>query len=44
VRALKTVMVEFMSKKVSYMALFDTGSGYTIVQRAFFKKVSVLVD
>jgi len=37
-RALKTVMVEFMGKKVSCLALFDTGSGYTVVQQAFFEK------
>ena len=37
-RALKTVMVEFMGKKVSCLALFDTGSRYTVVQQAFFEK------
>ena len=35
-RVLKNVKIKFMGKKVSCTALFDTGSGYTVVQRVFF--------
>ena len=41
-RALKNVRIKFMGKKVNCTALFDTGSGYTVVQRASSKDVSVL--
>ena len=37
-RALKNVRIKFMDKEVSCTALFDTGSGHTVVQRAFFEK------
>jgi len=37
-RALKNVKVKFMDKEVSCTALFDTGSGYTVIQRAFFER------
>jgi hypothetical protein len=36
-RALKNVVVRFLDKEVSCMALFDTGSGVTAVQRSFFE-------
>jgi hypothetical protein len=36
-RALKNVVVKFLDKEVSCMALFDTGSGVTAVQRSFFE-------
>jgi hypothetical protein len=38
VRALKNVVVRFLDKEVSCMALFDTGSGVTAVQRSFFEE------
>jgi len=37
-RALKNVVVRFLGKEVSCMALFDTGSGVTAVQRSFFEE------
>ena len=37
-RALKNVRIKFMGKEVSCTALFDTGSGHTVIQRAFFEK------
>lgn len=37
-RVLKTVKVEFMGKRVDCTALFDTGSGVTVIQRFFFEK------
>ncbi|HID91477.1 TPA: retroviral-like aspartic protease [Candidatus Bathyarchaeota archaeon] len=37
-RALKTVGIKFADKEVSCTALFDTGSGYTMIQRAFFEE------
>jgi len=37
-RALKTVRVRFMDKEVDCRALFDTGSGYTVIQRTFFEE------
>jgi hypothetical protein len=38
VRALKKVVVRFLDREVSCMALFDTGSGVTAVQRSFFEE------
>jgi len=38
VRALKNVVVRFLDREVSCMALFDTGSGVTAVQRSFFEE------
>jgi hypothetical protein len=38
VRALKNVVVRFLGKEVSCMALFDTDSGVTAVQRSFFEE------
>ncbi len=35
---MKTVRVRFMGREVECTALFDTGSGYTVVQRSFFEK------
>jgi len=37
-RALKDVKIKFMGKEASCTALFDTGSGYTVVQRVFFER------
>ena len=37
-RALKDVKIKFMDKEASCTALFDTGSGYTVAQRAFFER------
>ncbi len=37
-RALKNVGIKFMDKEVSCTALFDTGSGHTVIQRTFFEK------
>jgi len=37
-RALKTVRIRFVDKEVDCLALFDTGSGYTVVQRTFFEE------
>ncbi len=37
-RALKSLEVEFLGKRVSCMALFDTGSGITAIQRVFFEE------
>jgi len=37
-RALKPVKLRYMGKEVECTALFDTGSGITAVQRAFFEK------
>jgi hypothetical protein len=37
-RALKNVEIRFLDKKVSCMALFDTGSGVTAVQRILFER------
>ena len=37
-RALKDVRIKFMDKEVGCTALFDTGSGHTVIQRAFFEK------
>ncbi|MEM3546172.1 MAG: hypothetical protein QXU47_06980 [Candidatus Bathyarchaeia archaeon] len=37
-RAIKTVGVKFMDRRVNCVALFDTGSGYTIVQRKSFEE------
>ena len=37
-RALKTVRIKFMGKEISCTALFDTGSGHTVIQRAFFER------
>ncbi|MCS7367607.1 MAG: hypothetical protein NDF52_06990 [archaeon YNP-WB-062] len=37
-RALKNVVVRFLDREVSCMALFDTGSGVTAVQRSFFEE------
>jgi len=38
VRALRTVKVKYMGKEVECQALFDTGSGITAIQRAFFEE------
>ena len=38
VRALKNVVVRFLDREVSCMALFDMGSGVTAVQRSFFEE------
>jgi len=35
---LKLIGIRFMGKEVSCMALFDAGSGYSIVRRGFFEK------
>jgi len=35
---LKNVRVRFADKEAECQALFDTGSGYTVVQRAFFEE------
>lgn len=37
-RAIKTVGIRFMDRRVDCTALFDTGSGYTIVQHRFFEE------
>jgi hypothetical protein len=37
-RALKSVRVRFLGKEVSCTALFDTGSGVTVIQRKFFEE------
>ena len=37
-RALKNVRIKFMDKEVSCTALFDTGSGITVIQRSFFEE------
>lgn len=37
-RAVKNVKLRFMNREVECTALFDTGSGYTIVQRNFFER------
>jgi len=37
-RGLKNVVVRFLGKEVSCMALFDRGSGVTAVQRSFFEE------
>jgi hypothetical protein len=37
-RALKNVVIRFLDKEVSCMALFDTGSEVTAVQRSFLRK------
>jgi hypothetical protein len=37
-RALKNVIIRFLGKEISCMALFDTGSGVTAVQRSFFEE------
>ncbi len=37
-RALKTVRIRFMGREASCTALFDTGSGHTVIQRAFFER------
>jgi len=37
-RALKAVKLRYMGKEVDCTALFDTGSGITAVQRAFFER------
>jgi hypothetical protein len=37
-RALKNVVVRFLDREASCMALFDTGSGVTAVQRSFFEE------
>jgi predicted aspartyl protease len=37
-RVLKTVKIRFMHVEATCTALFDTGSSYTILQRAFFEK------
>jgi len=37
-RALKTVKIMYMDKEVDCLALFDTGSGITAIQRTFFEE------
>lgn len=37
-RVLKTVKIRFMHVEATCTALFNTGSSYTILQRAFFEK------
>jgi hypothetical protein len=37
-RALKRVRVRFLGKEASCTALFDTGSGVTVIQRKFFEE------
>jgi hypothetical protein len=38
-RVVKEVRVRFMDKEASAIALFDTGSSYTVIRRGFFEKV-----
>ncbi|MEM2363684.1 MAG: retropepsin-like aspartic protease [Candidatus Nezhaarchaeales archaeon] len=38
-RASKAVELEFMGERARCTALFDTGSGVTVIQRAFFEEV-----
>lgn len=38
VRARKTIRLKLAGKEVECTALFDTGSSYTVVQRAFFER------
>jgi len=38
VRASRNVKIRFMNREVSALALFDSGSGVTVVQRTFFEK------
>ena len=35
---MKTVRVKFMDKEAACTALFDIGSGYTVIQRSFFEE------
>jgi len=37
-RALRTVRIGFMDKEVDCSALFEAGSGYTVLQRKFFEE------
>jgi len=37
-RALKTVKIRYAGREVECLALFDTGSGITAIQRAFFEE------
>ena len=37
-RALKNLRIKFMDKEAGCTALFDTCSGYTLIQRTFFEK------
>jgi predicted aspartyl protease len=39
VRVLRSVRVKFMSREATAIALFDSGSSVTIIQRRFFEKV-----
>jgi len=38
VRAVRNVRVKFMGEEVECLALFDSGSGVTVIQRIFFEK------
>jgi len=38
VRAVRNVRIKFMDKEVECLALFDSGSGVTAIQRIFFEK------
>ena len=35
----KEVRIRFMDREATALALFDTGSSYTVVRRSFFEKV-----
>lgn len=38
-RVVKEVVIRFMGREATALALFDTGSSYTVVRRSFFEKV-----